>query len=71
MTPYPYKDPAYFTTVDSLLDEIDRILLHLEHQAVHIDDLSQENDQLIWYGDQMGWLKMYYERAERLLLNES
>jgi hypothetical protein len=71
MVPYPYKDPAYFTTVDAVLEEIDRILAHLESQTVNIDDYTRETDQLVWYGNQVQWLKLYYERAERLMLNES
>lgn len=71
MSPYPYRDPATFTTVDSVLVEIDNILQHLEYHAGALDDFEHESDQLIWYGEQVDWLKLYYERAERLMVHES
>lgn len=71
-TPYQYRDPLTLKTVDEVFDEIDRFLRYLESNTHILDgSILVIRPHLEWYGTQMDWLKRYYERAERLMIDEA
>lgn len=68
---YRYKDPSMFTHLPALLLEIDNMLAFLENASGILKGRYLETKAgLKWYDSQVVHLKQYYERAERLILDE-
>ena len=67
MQSFTYRDPQQLKTVDEALEEVDRILLHIESVAASMtpEDLAKP-DAMRWFADRVLMMKPFFERAEAL-----
>jgi len=65
---FRYIDPTTLLTADAALQEVDRLLAHLQLVAGRLtpDDLA-DGETLEWFGQRVDWIKRYFERAETLV----
>lgn len=71
MLSYKFVDPATVKTVDECVHILEQALKWMADAADQMYEDNVSNDELHrWAEIQLRWIQMYYERMERLTLNE-
>lgn len=69
---YKFIDPKTLATVDEVFTEIDNILVYFSETAEAFYHSDADLKELkLWFKQHVEWLKIYYERAEWLIINET
>lgn len=68
---FAYRDRIVLQTVDEVVEEMNRVLLHIEAVAATITDLDMRDvESTKWFIKHTGWIRMLYARLEEILFAE-
>lgn len=66
-----YRDRLSLKTINDVVVEMDRVLLHIEDVASSLTDLDMlDVESNKWFIKHTGWIRMLYARLEEIVLAE-
>ncbi len=70
--PFEYLDRSSLQTVDDVVGELNRVLLHIEAVAATLTPLDMRDPvSKKWFIKHTGWIRMLYAKLEDILIKEA